>query len=123
MRIGSDINAEHPRKGTFLKQISRSIFVESPEDRQRLLAAQSQLSYELTPQQRKRDLRHVRRMIPDGHTACQKVLMVVNCTVAQDKEAMKAHLASSAVSSTEDNTLTVAHLAKPTDSTQSWETN
>lgn len=39
MRIGNEINAKHPRKGNFLKQISRSIFVESPKDSERLAAA------------------------------------------------------------------------------------
>lgn len=36
VRIRNEINTEHTRKGIFLKQISRSIFLKSPEDREGL---------------------------------------------------------------------------------------
>lgn len=69
---------------------------------------------------RKRDLRHICQIIPDGYKACQKLLMVVNCMAAQDKEAMKAHLASSACSSPADCDLTIAHPVYPLMTPMVW---
>jgi hypothetical protein len=68
---------------------------------------------------KKRDLRYIRRIIPDGKTICQNVLLVVNCNVAQDLEAKKAHGNSSGY--IPNQSLTPAHIAFPLITPRVWQ--
>ena len=110
-RIGREMNAEHPRKGSFLKMLSNCIFTRSKDDMDRLEAARRDGNVPtLNSAQQKADrTKFVRRVIADPPEIVSKMLLVVKGQIALDRKA-KQQFEQSGQSC---NDITTAHPAYP----------
>ena len=84
LRIGREMNAEHPRRKKFLVDLSTAIFVQHQGDRMRLLAAREAAGLEGPPTRVER-VRYSRRVVDAPEAVADRMLQVTeNWTTSAD---------------------------------------
>ncbi len=76
LRIGREMNAEHPRRRTFLTHLSVAILSQHEGDRQRLVEARKAAGLEGDPVRVGR-MRFVRRIVGDPESVVERMTLVV----------------------------------------------
>jgi len=87
LRISSEIPAEHPRKGTFMKKVTKAIFVENTEDVAELEAVRSRHPAKcgkLSAKQKKVDRKHIWRIIPKGKEVVKELILLLKIEATKD---------------------------------------
>lgn len=121
LRISNEIPAEHPRKGAFMKKLSKAIYIDCPEDVKRMDEIRKnnpKKCANLDATKKKWDRKHIRRIIPDGGVACKSLLFLVKTMRAQDKIAKR--LWEKSTGKPVPRNITAAHPAYPLITSRVW---
>ncbi len=108
LRIGREMNAEHPRRKKFLVDLSRAIFVQHEGDRQQLERAREAAGLEGLPTRTER-VKFVRRVIGEPKTVAERMTLVLNAHRELDRQC----LTQAEAAGMEVDNLTVADVAYP----------
>lgn len=76
LRIGREMNAEHPRRRKFLIDLSHAIFVQHEGDRQRLMNAREAAGLEGPPTRTER-VKFIRRVVGEPESVAERMILVV----------------------------------------------
>ena len=76
LRIGREMNAEHPRRRKFLIDLSHAIFVQHEGDRQRLMNAREAAGLEGPPTRTER-VKFIRRVVGEPESVAEWMILVV----------------------------------------------
>jgi hypothetical protein len=85
LRIGREMNAEHPRRKEFLVDLSRAIFVQHEGDRQQLERVREAAGLEGLPTRTER-VKFVRRVVGDPKTVADRMTLVLNAHRELDRQ-------------------------------------
>ena len=108
LRIGREMNAEHPRRKKFLIDLSHAIFMQHKGDRQKLLNAREAAGLEGPPTRAER-VKFIRRVVGDPDSVAERMVLVLKAHRELDRQCRtQAEAAGMEV----DN-LTVADIAYP----------
>ena len=108
LRIGREINAEHPRRKKFLTDLSHAIFVQHKGDWQQLMRAREAAGLEGPPTRVER-VKFIRRVVGEPETVAERMVLVLKAHQELDHQ---CHLQAQAAGLEVDN-LTVADVAYP----------
>lgn len=108
LRIGREINAEHPRRKRFLTDLSNAIFVQHEGDRQQLLRAREAAGLE-GPLTRVERVKFIRRVVGEPETVAERMVLVLKAHQELDRQ---CHSQAQAAGLEVDN-LTVTDVAYP----------
>lgn len=108
LRIGREMNAEHPRRKKFLVDLSQAIFVEHEDDRKCLLEAREAAELEGLPTRTERG-KFIRRVIGDPKSVADRMRIVLNAHRELDNQ---CRLQAEAAGMKIDN-VSVADIAYP----------
>ncbi len=76
LRIGKEMNAEHPRRKRFLVDLSRAILTQHQGDHQKLMAEREAAGLEGPPTRTER-VRYIRRVIDEPEVVAERMLLVI----------------------------------------------
>ena len=108
LRIGRDVNAEHPRRKKFLVDLSQAIFIQHEGDRLSLMEAKKAARQEGPPTRTER-VKFVRRVVGDPDSVAGRMILVLKAHQELDNQCRtQAEAAGMDISN-----LTVADVAYP----------
>ena len=108
LRIGREINAEHPRRKKFLVDLSHAIFVQHKGDRERLICARESAGLDGPPTRTER-VKYIRRVVGEPEDVAERMTLVLKAHCEIDGQCrMQAEAAGLEV-----DDLTVADVAYP----------
>ena len=108
LRIGREMNAEHPRRKKFLINLSHAIFSQYEEDLEKLIEARHAAGLSGPPKRVER-YKFIRRVVGDAESVANRMVMVLNAHRELDRQCrMQAEAAGMEVEN-----LTVADVAYP----------
>ena len=108
LRIGREMNAEHPRRKKFLVDLSQAIFSQHEDDRNKLMVARKAAGLE-GPMTRTERYKFIRRVIGSPLSVADRMTLVLNAHRELDKQCRgQAGRSRMAV-----DDLSVAHVAYP----------
>lgn len=108
LRIGREMNAEHPRRKKFLTDLSHAIFVQHEGDRQQLMKARETAGLEGLPTRVER-VKFIRRVVGELESVAERMVLVLKAHRELDHQ---CHSQAKAAGMEVDN-LTVADVAYP----------
>ena len=108
LRIGREINAEHPRRKKFLTDLSHAIFVQHEGDWQQLMRAREAAGLEGPPTRVER-VKFIRRVVGEPETVAERMVLVLKAHQELDHQ---CHSQAQAAGLEVDN-LTVTDVAYP----------
>ena len=76
LRIGREINAEHPRRKKFLVDLSQAIFSQHSGDRQQLIEARKAAQLEGPPTRTER-VKFIRRVVGEPESVAKRMTLVI----------------------------------------------
>ena len=76
LRIGREMNAEHPRRKKFLIDLSHAIFVQHEGDRQQLMKAKEAAGLEGPPTRTER-VKFIRRVVGEPESVAERMVLVL----------------------------------------------
>jgi hypothetical protein len=76
LRIGQEMNAEHPRRKRFLVDLSHAIFIQHEGDRQRLMNARAAAGLEGPPNRTER-VKFIRRVVGEPESVAERMILVL----------------------------------------------
>jgi hypothetical protein len=76
LRIGREMNAEHPRRRKFLVDLSHAIFIQHEGDRQRLMNARESAGLEGPPTRTER-VKFIRRVVGEPECVAERMILVL----------------------------------------------
>lgn len=108
LRIGREMNAEHPRRRKFLIDLSHAIFVQHEGDRQQLMVAREAAGLKGPPTRTER-VKFIRRVVGEPENVAERMILVLKAHREIDAQCHKqAEVAGMGVEN-----LTVADIAYP----------
>ena len=108
LRIGREMNAEHPRQKKFLVDLSHAIFVQHEGDRKELMKAREAAGLEGPPTRAKR-VKFVRRVVGEPESVARRMILVLKAHREIDAQCRSQAEAAGL----EVDNLTVADIAYP----------
>ena len=108
LRIGREINAEHPRRKKILIDLSQAIFIQHEPDRQQLMRAREAAELEGPPTRTER-VKFIRRVVGEPENVAKRMVLVMKAHRELDSQ---CHAQAKAAGLKVDD-LTVADIAYP----------
>ena len=108
LRIGREMNAEHPRRKKFLVDLSQAIFSQHEGDRQKLMEAREAANLQGPPTRTER-VKYIRRVVGDPQSVTDRMTLVLNAHREIDHQ---CHIQAEAAGMNVEN-LTVADVVYP----------
>ena len=108
LRIGREMNAEHPRRKKILVDLSHAIFVQHEGDRQQLMKAREAAGLEGPPTRSER-VKFIRRVVGAPESVAERMVLVLKAHRELDSQCRSQAEAAGM----EVNNLTVADVAYP----------
>ena len=108
LRIGREMNAEHPRRKKFLVDLSQAIFSQHEGDRQKLMEAREAANLRGPPTRTER-VKYIRRVVGDPQSVTDRMTLVLNAHREIDHQ---CRIQAEAAGMNVEN-LTVADVAYP----------
>ena len=85
LRIGREMNAEHPRRKKFLVDLSQAIFIQHQGDRQKLIEARHAARLEGPPMRTER-VKFIRRIVDAPDVVAERMLLVLKAHKELDNQ-------------------------------------
>ena len=108
LRIGREMNAEHPRRKKFLVDLSQAIFSQNKSDLEELMKARAAAKQDGPPTRVER-VKFIRRVVGEPQSVADRMILVLNAHRELDRQ---CRLQAEAAGLSIDN-LTVADVAYP----------
>ena len=108
LRIGREMNAEHPRRKKFLVDLSHAIFIQHEGDREQLMSAREAAGLEGPPTRSER-VKFIRRVVGEPESVAERMVLVLKVHRELDSQCR----AQAEASGMEVENLTVADIAYP----------
>ena len=108
LRIGREMNAEHPRRKKFLIDLSHAIFVQHKVDRQQLMCAREAAGFDGPPTRSER-VKFLRRVVGEPESVAERMVLVLKAHRELDSQCR----AQAEAAGMEVENLTVADIAYP----------
>ena len=108
LRIGREMNAEHPRRKKFLVDLSHAIFIQHEGDREQLMSAREAAGLEGPPTRSER-VKFIRRVVGEPESVAERMVLVLKAHRELDSQCR----AQAEASGMEVENLTVADIAYP----------
>ena len=86
LRIGREMNAEHPRRKKFLVDLSHAIFVQHEGDREHLMKAREAAGLEGPPTLAER-VKFIRRVVGEPESVAERMILVYSIEPSTPSEA------------------------------------